>query len=331
MFTCSSLRGLVILLIYVDDMIITGNDLDGICKLKSYLCSCFEMKDLGSLRYFLSIEVDQSSTGYFLSQVKYASDIVQRAGLTDNKIADTPLEMNVKLCDSDGSLLPNPTLYRQLVSSLNYLTITRPDLSHAVHIVSQFMSAPRSVHFAAVLRIVRYLKGTLFQGLHLSSTSTPTLQGYSDSDWAGDITDRRSTTGFCVFLGDCLISWKSKKQTVVARSSAEAEYRALAHATSEIIWLRWLLKDMGIDLSAPTPLFCDNQSAIQIAHNDVFHERTKHIEVDCHFVRSHFNQGTIKLPFISSELQVANLFTKPHVIARFRFLVSKLRMLSKPS
>ena len=118
---------------------------------------------------------------------------------------------------------------------------------------------------------------------------------------------------------------------MVARSSAEDEYRALAHATSKIIWLRWLFRDIGIDLPNPTPLFCDNQSAIQIAHNDVFHERTKHIEVDCHFVRSHFNQGTIKLPFISSELQVANLFTKPHVIARFRFLVSKLRMLSKPS
>ena len=120
------------------------------------------------------------------------------------------------------------------------------------------MSALRSVHFTAVISIIRYFKGTLFQGLHLSSTSSPSLQGYSNSDWAGDNTDRRSTTGFCVFLGDSLISWKSKKQTVVARSSAEAEYRALTHATSKIIWLRWLLRDMGINLPNPTPLFFDN-------------------------------------------------------------------------
>ena len=119
--------------------------------------------------------------------------------------------MNVKLCASDGSLLPNPTLYRQLVDSLNYLTITRLDISHAVHIVSQLMSAPCSIHFIAVLRIIRYLKGTLFQGLHLSSASSPTLQGYSDFDWTGDITNRRSMTGFYVFLGDSLTSWNSKK------------------------------------------------------------------------------------------------------------------------
>ncbi|KAM7529809.1 hypothetical protein LguiB_033219 [Lonicera macranthoides] len=331
MFTYSSSQGIVILLIYVDDMIITGDDLNGIRHLKAYLGSCFEMKDLGNLRYFLGIEVDHSSTGYFISQVKYASDIINRAGLTDNKIADTPLEMNAKFSPSDGNPLANPTLYRQLVGSLNYLTITRPDISHAVHIVSQFMSTPRSVHFAAVLRIIRYVKGTIHKGLYFSSASNLTLQGYSDSDWAGDITDRRSTTGFCIFLGDSLISWKSKKQTVVARFSAEAEYRALAHTTSEIIWLRWLLQDMGVSLSGPTPLFCDNQSAIQIAHNDVFHERTKHIEVDCHFARHHLSQGNIELPHISSAVQPADLFTKSHVSARFHFLVSKLGMLSKPS
>ncbi|KAM7510811.1 hypothetical protein LguiB_009686 [Lonicera macranthoides] len=206
MFTSSSPQGIVILLIYVDDMIITWDDLDGICRLKAYLCSCFEMKDLGTLRYFLGIVVDQSSTGYFLSQVKYASDIVDCAGLIDNKIADTPFEMNVKFSPSDNTPLANPTLYRQFVGSLNYLTITRPDISYTVYIVSRFMSAPRSVHFAAVLRIIRYIKGTIHNGLRFSFASSLTLQGYSDSDWAGDITDRRSTTGFCIFLGDSLIS-----------------------------------------------------------------------------------------------------------------------------
>lgn len=225
-FTCTSDHGIVILLLYVDDMVITGSDLDGIQRLKSHLHACFEMKDLGQLWYFLGIEIDYSPDGYFLSQIKYASDILQCAGLTDSKVVNTPLEQNVKLHASDGILLSNPTLYRELVGSLNYLTIMRPYISHAVHIVSQFMAAPRSVHFNTVLRILPYLKGNLFQGLHFSSKSNLTLRAYSDSNWAGDITDCHSTTRFCIFLGDSPISWKSKKQTVVARSSAEVEYRA---------------------------------------------------------------------------------------------------------
>ncbi|XP_026429163.1 uncharacterized protein LOC113325157 [Papaver somniferum] len=311
-------------------MIITGSDLQGITELKSYLNDCFKMKDPGSLSYFLGIEVGMSPTGYCISQVIYASEILQRAGLSDNKVTDTPLELNVKYSPTDGTLLSNPTLYRQLVGSLNYLTITRPDISHAVHIVSQFMSAPRSTHYAAVLRILRYIKGSLHQGLCFSSKSDLTLQAYSDSDWAGDITDRKSITGYCVFLGDSLISWRSKKQSVVSRSSAEAEYRALAHTTSELIWLRWLLRDMGVIISAPIPLYCDNKAAIQITHNDVFHERTKHIEIDCHFTRHHFKKGTITLSHVKSEFQVVDLFTKTHCAARLRFLISRLKMCNPP-
>ena len=139
--------------------------------------------------------------------------------------------------------------------------------------------------------------------------------------------DRKSITGFCIYLGDSLISWKSKKQTVVSRSSTEAEYRAMASTTTEIVWLRWLLADMGVYLSDPTPMYCDNKSAIQIAHNTVFHERTKHIEIDCHLTRHHLKHGTITLPFVSSSMQIADLFTKSHPISRFRFLVGKLSML----
>ena len=149
------------------------------------------------------------------------------------------------------------------------------------------MAAPRSPHYVTVLRILRYLKGTIFYGLRFSSHSSLTLQAYSDADWAGDPTDRRSTTGYCFLLGDSLISWRSKKQTIVARSSTEAEYRALAATTAELIWLRWLLQDLCVNYSTAIKLHCDNRSAIQIAHNDVFHERTKHIEIDCHFICHH--------------------------------------------
>jgi len=136
------------------------------------------------------------------------------------------------------------------------------------------MAAPRTTHYAAVLRILRHIKGTLFIGLYFPYSSSLELKGYSDSYWAGDPTDRRSTIGYCFFLGNSLISWRSKKQIVVARSSTKAEYQALVDTTSELLWLRWLLEDLGVSQHTPTTLYCDNRSAIQIAHNDVFHERT---------------------------------------------------------
>jgi hypothetical protein len=311
-------------------MIITGDDLSGIQELKDFLSQNFEMKDLGHLSYFLGLEITSSDDGFYLTQAKYTSDLLSRAGLTDHKIVDTPIELNARLTPSSRELLPDPTLYRQLVGSLVYLTVTRPDISYAVHQVSQFMSAPRSTHYAAVLRILRYLKGTLFHGLHFSAQSPLTLRAYSDADWAGDPTDRRSTTGYCFLLGSSLISWRSKKQSVVARSSTEAEYRALADTTSELLWLRWLLQDLGVSTSSATPIYCDNRSAIQIARNDVFHERTKHIEIDCHLVRHHLLQGSLQLISVSSHDQLADIFTKSHPTGRFRDLVSKLQLVSHP-
>uniref|UniRef100_A0A2N9EUD9 Reverse transcriptase Ty1/copia-type domain-containing protein n=1 Tax=Fagus sylvatica TaxID=28930 RepID=A0A2N9EUD9_FAGSY len=236
--------------------------------------------------------------------------------------------MNACLTPLDGTPLSDATLYRHLVGSLVYLTVTRPDIAHAVHLVSQFLSAPHSTHYAAVLHILRYIKGTMFHGLHFSAHSTLDLCAYSDADWAGDPTDRRSTTGFCFFLGDSLISWRSKKQHIVSRSSTEAEYRALADTTSELLALRWLLEDMGVTHSSPTVIHCDNRSAIQIAHNDVFHERTKHIEIDCHLVRHHLSAGILHLLPVSSSDQTANIFTKTFPPGRFRDLVSKLKMAS---
>ncbi|GKV14899.1 hypothetical protein SLEP1_g25702 [Rubroshorea leprosula] len=280
-FSATTARGIVLLLLYVDDMIITGDDVAGVEELKQSLSQKFEMKDLGVLSYFLGLEVTSSDDGYLLSQI-----------------------------------------------NLVYLTTTCPDIAYAVHIVSQFMAAPRSTHYAAVLRIIRYVKGTLFHRLHFSANSSLVLRAYSDADWAGDSSDRRSTTGYCLFLGNSLISWRSKKQAIPSRSSTEAEYRALGDTTSELLSLRWFLEDMGIPQPSSTDLYCDNQSAMQIAHNDVFHERTKHIEVDCHFIRHHVAQGTVYLVFIGSADQPADLFTKAHFPERFRTLLSKLKLVS---
>ncbi|XP_058754773.1 uncharacterized mitochondrial protein AtMg00810-like [Vicia villosa] len=327
LFVKTTHHGRIILSLYVDDMIITGDDIDGTNDLKLQLAKQFEMKDLGTLRYFLGIEVAYSPKGYLLSQSKYIANILELTRLSDTRVVDSPLELNVKYAPSDGVPLSDPTLYRTLVGSLVYLTITRPDIAYAIHVVSKFVVAPTIVHWATVLRICRNLRGTQFQSLLFPSSSSLELRAYSDADWAGDPTDRKSTTGFCIFLGDSLISWKSKKQDIVSHSSTEAEYRAMASTTTEIVWLRWLLSDMGVILSEPTPMYCDNKSAIQIAHNSVFHERTKHIEIDCHFTRHHLQHGTITLPFISSTLQVADLFRKTHSIKRFRFLIDKLSML----
>ena len=153
------------------------------------------------------------------------------------------------------------------------------------------------------------------------------VEAFTDSDWAGGPSDRRSTTGYCIFLGGNLVNWKSKKQTVVARSSAEAEYRAMAHTTCEVVWVRSFLEEIGFPVQVPMNLYCDNQAAIHIASNPVFHERTKHIEVDCHLVREKLTGGVIATPFVSTSAQLADMFTKPLFKPRLELLCDKLGLI----
>lgn len=247
-FSLTSEKGKVLLIVYVDDIIITGDDQKGIDELKTFLQQQFYTKDLGKLRYFLGVEVARSKDGISLSQRKYVLDILQETGLLGSKPVETPMDPNVKLCVDQGELLPNPDQYRRLVGKLNYVTVTRPDISFAVSVVSQFMSAPRLPHWEAVLRIVKYLKAYPGCGLFYRANGHLRVEAFTDSDWAGSPSDRRSTTGYCVFLGGNLVNWKSKKQTVVARSSAEAEYRAMAHTTCEIVWVRSLLEEIGFNV-----------------------------------------------------------------------------------
>jgi len=193
------------------------------------------------LRYFLGIEVTQSKTDISLSQKKYALDILEEIGLLDYKPVDTPMDPNVKLLPNQGEFYHDPGRYRRLVGKLNYLTMTRPDISFPVSVVSQFLNSPCESHWHAVVRILRYIKGSPGKGLVYSNRGHTNIIGYSDADWAGNVGDRRSTSGYCVFMGGNLISWKSKKQSVVSRSSTEAEYRAMAHTTCELLWLKQLL------------------------------------------------------------------------------------------
>ncbi|KAL1224865.1 Retrovirus-related Pol polyprotein from transposon RE2 [Cardamine amara subsp. amara] len=200
--------------------------------------------------------------------------------------------------------------YQRLVGRLIYLTITKPDISFAVNQVSQHMQAPSKHHWGMVDRILRYLKGRPRKGIWMGRNNSTDVVGYCDSDWEGDKVDRKSTTGYCTLFGGNLVTWRSKKQKMISRSSADAEYRAMANTTGQLVWIKGLLKDLGIESSEPITLHCDNQAAIHIASNSVFHERTKHIEVDCHYVREKVEAGTILPTFVRSMDQLADIFTK---------------------
>lgn len=227
-------------------MIITGDDPEYIAFVKARLSEQFLMSDLGALRYFLGIEVSSTSDGFFISQEKYIQDLLARAGLTDERTVETPMELNVHLRASVGEPLSDPTRYRHLVGSLVYLAVTRPDISYPVHVLSQFVSAPTHVHYSHLLRVLRYLRGTVSRRLFFPRSSSLQLRAYWDATWASDPSDRRSLSAYCVFLGGFLIAWKTKKQVAVSRSSAEAELRAMALLTAEVTWLRWLLEDFGV-------------------------------------------------------------------------------------
>lgn len=214
---------------------------------------------------------------------------------------------------------------------MQYATLTRPDISFAVNKVSQFLQAPTTNHWGAVKRILRYLNGTLSHGITLQPVSSFSLNAYSDADWAGSLDDRRSTSGFCVYLGPNIISWGSKKQTTVSRSSTESEFRSLAATCSEIIWLQFLLAELRIPLASPPSLWCDNQSANFLAANPMFHARTKHVEIDFHFIRERVANKSLLIRFISTKDQLADVFTKPLAAPRFLHLASKLTVAPYPS
>jgi len=224
LFTKAKGSSFTTILIYVEYILLTRNDLQEIERIKRFLLKRFRIKDLGELKYFLGIEFSRSKKGIFMSQRKYAIDILQDSGILGARPEKFPMEQNLKLTSTDGIVLNDPTKYRRLVGRLIYLTVTRPDIVYSVRTLSQFMQEPRKPHWDAAVRILKYIKGTPGQGLLFPSTNNLILKAFCDSDWGSCRATRRSVTGYCIFLGNSLISWKSKKQLVVSRSSVKAEY-----------------------------------------------------------------------------------------------------------
>ena len=293
------------ILVYVDDFIISANDISVIQRFKNYLNKCFKMKDLGKLKYFIGLEIARGPEGIFVSQRKYTLDIVTECGLLGAKPSPTPTELNHKLVPADKTnshtMLSDPRKYRRLIGHLIYLTFTRPELSCIIHILSQFMQKPLEDHWLAALRVVRYLKGSPDQGIMLKSKCNMQITAYCDADWSSCPATRRSLSAYVIFLGDSLVSWRTKKQPTVSRSSAESEYMAMADTTCELNWLKRLLLMLGFTHNLPIQLHCDSKSAIHIATNPVFHERTKHVENDCHTTRDALLAKFLTLEHISTK------------------------------
>ncbi|GJW93299.1 retrovirus-related pol polyprotein from transposon RE2 [Tanacetum coccineum] len=287
-----SVLGCILLVVYVDDIVITGSDKAEIKKLKSFI------------------------------------DLLDDAGQIEAKSCDEPIIPKLKLRSEDGRLLHNPEKYRRVVGKLNYLTITHPDIAFPVSVVSQFLTAPRTSHWDVVTQILGYLKGTPGLGILYANHGHHIAEGFTYSDYAGCPNTSRSTTGYCVFVGGNLVSWKSKKQNVMSISSLEAEYRAMAQTTCELVWLRNLLGEIGFPQSKPMKIWRDNQAAIYISTNLVFHERTKHIEVDCHFTHEKLEDGTITTPHIRTESQLADVLTKALPRTRINSICNKLGMIN---
>lgn len=324
---CDSEGARFLVAVYVDDIVLGGENEAELKSVKKRLSQRFEMKDLGPLHCFLGVKIvqDEASGSIWMGQPSYTEKILQKYGMAECKAVSTPASPDVKLvpCANPDDVCDQQA-YQAIVGSLLYLsTKTRPDIAYAVSCIARFSAKPTREHWTAVKRVLRYLQGTSKFGLLYGNVSVNVV-GYSDADWAGDIGDRKSTSGYVFLLGGAAISWKSSKQTCVALSTAEAEYIALSAASQEAVWLQQLFSDLLNERIQETVIFEDNQLAICLAKNQQVHGRSKHIDIKFHYIRELVEDGKINLVYCASEDMIADILTKPLRAARFE----KLRLLT---
>nr|GEY92222.1 hypothetical protein [Tanacetum cinerariifolium] len=283
----------------------------------------FQMSAMGELNFFLGLQVLQKEDGIFLSQDKYIGDILKKFRFSDVRSSNTPMDKENPWGKDGPRKDVELYLYRSMIGSLMYLTPSRPEIMFAVCACARHQVTPKECHLHAVKRIFRYLKGHPKLGLWYPKASSFDLVAYSDSDYGGASQDRKSTTGGSQFLGRRLISWQCKKQTIIATSTTEAEYVAAASCCGQVLWIQNQLLDYGYNFMN-TKIYIDNNSAICIVKNPVYHSKTKHIEIRHHFIRDCFEKKLISVDHIHTDENVTDLLTKPFDVGRFQYLVCKL-------
>ncbi|XP_019429911.1 PREDICTED: uncharacterized protein LOC109337400 [Lupinus angustifolius] len=313
LFMHTSTSSQLFVLVYVDDIIVTDSS-SQVHKVIQDLSSSFALKKLGKLDYFLGIKIKHLTDGSLLmSQSKYVRDILDRENVGIAKPVTAPMTSSCRLTKEGNDFYADPTFYRSIVGALQYATITRPDITYSINKVCQFLSQPLNSHWVAVKRILRYLQGTVSCGLFLQKVAVVAplpITAFCDADWASDVDDRKSISGACIYLGPNLITWWSKKKNTIYRSSTEAEYRSLALAAQELMWVESLLQEIKFSYSTPT-ILCDNLSTVAMSYNLVLHNRTNHIELDLYFVRDKIQNKTLLIAHVPSDLQNADVLTKP--------------------
>lgn len=296
--------------VYVDDLIYTGSSMEMIEEFKKSMMEEFSMTDLGKMKYFLGVEVIQDEKGIFINQRKYAAEIIKKYGMDESNSVKNPIVPGQKLTKAGVGVLVDPSEFKQLIGSLRYLTTTQPDLIFSVNLVSRYMESPTEQHMLAVKKILRYVQGTQGLGIQYKCGEKTELTGFVDSDYAGDVDDRRSTSGFVFMLGGGAIAWASKKQPIVTLSTTEAEFVSAAYGACQAMWIRNVLEEIGFRQKEGTLMFCDNSSTIKLSRNPVLHGRSKHIHVRYHFLRELVKEGTLRLDYCTTKDQIADIMTK---------------------
>lgn len=318
----------LIVSLYVDDLLVTGNNTRLVEKFKQEMMQVFEMTDLGLMTFFLGMEIKQCKNKVLICQEKYAKEILKKFQMDECKAMSTPMNQKEKLMKEDGADKVDEGYYRSLIGCLMYLTATRPDIMFAVSILSRFMHCASEMHLRAAKRILRYIKGTVDYGVKFEMCQNFKLYGFSDSDWAGSFDDMKSTSGYCFSLGSGIFSWSSKKQEIVAQSTAEAEFIAATAAANQVLWLKKIMCDLHMEQKNDTEIFVDNQAAIAISNNPVFHGKTKHFNIKLYFLREVQQNGEVTLVYCKSEEQLADLFTKSLPANMFEYLRQRIGVCS---
>ncbi|CAL5326432.1 unnamed protein product [Camellia sinensis] len=318
---------ILIVSLYVDDLIFTGNDELMFAEFKNSMLREFDMTDLGRMRFFLGIEVLQRSDGIYICQRNY---VLERFRMENSNSVHNPIVPGCKLFKDENGIGVDETLFKQMVGCLMYLTAMRPDLMFAVSLISRYMAKPTELHLLAAKRILRYLKGTTGLGVFYKNGWCEDLVGYADSEYTRDLEDRKSTSGYLFILGSGAIAWSSRKQPIVTLSTTETEFVAAAACASQAVWMKRILEKLSLEESKCTTILCDNSSTIKLSKNPVLYGRSKHIDVRFHFLRDLTREGAVELVYCGTQDQLADMMTKPLTLDAFQRSRSQLGVCQVP-